>query len=504
MKNLKYAFALSLLSVASQAFAQYEVDALRFSRTQFGGPARTLGIGGANVAVGADLGNLSSNPAGLGLFQRSEFSFTPGTGLGNTESTGLGATTTDSRNSLHVGSLGAAFTNRRPDSDTANPWRAGTFAVGLTRLNDFNTSFRYNGRAEVGSDIFERLSQDRGQTLDDLAFNTYLTDTDSRNRTVISQPFENVGANAGYLNQSETVVTTGSQTQFDFGYGASYHDKLYIGGAIGIVSTRYNSTSTFQANDPDPGTGPGTSFSNLTLRDDLHTQGSGFNARLGVIYRLTDIVRLGAAVHSPTYMRLTESYSSSLQASFNRPVTVDGQQYSSASDQSDLGDFDYTLTTPSRASGGATVLVGKYGFLSGDVEYVDYSQARLSNDNTAEDPNNTGSRYDFGPHNDAIRSLYRSAVNLRVGGEARYDAFRFRLGYARYGDPYQANDFDRTRQYVTGGLGLRQNNFFVDVAGVYNTDKRFYRPYELTNGRGPVISVDANRFTTSVTAGITF
>jgi hypothetical protein len=201
-------------------------------------------------------------------------------------------------------------------------------------------------------------------------------------------------------------------------------------------------------------------------------------------------------------MRLTESYRSSLQTSFNRPITVDGQQYSSASDESDLGDFDYTLTSPFRASGGATVLVGKYGFLSGDVEYVDYSQARLSNDNTTEDTN--GNTYDFGPHNDAIQDLYRSTVNLRVGGEARYDAFRFRLGYARYGDPYQTNDFDRTRQYVTGGLGLRQNNFFVDLAGVYNTDKRFYRPYEVSNGRGPVISVDGSRFTTSVTAGIIF
>ena len=80
---------LSLALVAGQAshaFAQGASDALRYSRLQFGGPARTQGIAGANVALGADFGNLSSNPAGLGLYQRSEFHVAPGLWFGKDRS----------------------------------------------------------------------------------------------------------------------------------------------------------------------------------------------------------------------------------------------------------------------------------------------------------------------------------------------------------------------------------------------------------------------------------
>ncbi|TGE15663.1 OmpP1/FadL family transporter [Hymenobacter elongatus] len=498
MKNLKYLLAVAFVGQASYGFAQYQVDALRFSQTQFGGTARTLGSGGANVAVGGDLGSLSTNPAGLGMYQRSEFSFSPGLGLGSTESKAFGTTTTDVRNSLHIGSLGAAFAKRRPDSDPT-PWRGGTFAIGLTRVNDFNQSFRYGGKPAINQDILQRLSEDRGEALDDLAYDTYLTERDSKG-TYIPADFSKTGE----LSQQETVLTTGSQTQYDFGYGASYRDQLYVGGAIGIVTTTFNSTSTLTAADPaqpDPNT-TGTAFGTLTYRETLETRGAGLNVRVGAIYRPNDILRIGAAIQSPTYMGFSETYGSSLNTTFDRAVVVDGKSYTSASASTDPGEFSYVLTTPFRASGGIAAVIGKHGFVSGDVEYVDYGQARLSNDNSDPAAVNT---FDFGPDNDNVRQLYRSTMNVRVGGELRFDVFRLRAGYARYGDPYKENAFDRTRNYFTAGAGIRQNNFFVDVAGVYGTNKRFYSPYALDNPQDvPVVSVDGNRYTTTVTAGWTF
>ncbi|WP_400192632.1 OmpP1/FadL family transporter [Hymenobacter sp. B81] len=500
MKNLKYWLAVALMGQASYSFAQYETDALRFSRTQFGGTARTLGSGGANVAVGADLSNLVSNPAGLGLFQRSEFSFSPGLGLDQTRSRAFGNQTTDARNRLHVASLGAVFANRRPDGD-GSPWRGGSLAVGLTRINDFNTTFRYRGRPEVSQDILQRLSEDRGLDLDDLAYETFLTDVytgrNGADSTGLSAPFRNTGR----LDQDETVVTTGSQTQFDIGYGASYLDKLYVGGSFGIVSVRYNSTSTLGATDPTPinNADPGTSFASLTLRDVLETRGSGVNFKVGAIYRPNDVVRIGASVQTPTFMTLSETYSSSLKATFDKPVTVDGQSYSSADAKTDPGQFDYVLTSPFRASGGVAVVAGKYGFFSGDVEYVNYGQARLSNDSES-----TLGEYDFGPTNDAVRRLYQSAVNLRLGAEGRFDIFRVRAGYARYGDPYANSDFDRTQQYYTGGIGVRQKNAFFDLAGVYSKANRFYQPYTLADDSQPRVQVEGSRFTTTVTLGLLF
>ncbi|TGE20611.1 hypothetical protein E5K00_21695 [Hymenobacter aquaticus] len=503
MKNLKYLLAVAFVGQASYGFAQYQVDALRFSQTQFGGTARTLGSGGANVAVGADLGSLVTNPAGLGMYQRSEFSFSPGLGLGSTESTGLGTTTSDNRNSLFIGSLGAAFVNRRPDSDNNN-WRGGTFALGLTRLNDFNQRFRYRGKPSAEQDIFQRLSERKDRVgydpdpLDDLAYNTYLTEKDSKGYYVPAD----YKASRGNLNQEETVLTTGSQTQFDLGYGASYRDRLYIGGAIGIISTRYSSTSTLTANDPAaPSAAVGTAFGSLSYRETLETRGAGINARIGAIYRANDVIRVGASIQTPTYMTLSETYGESMNVTYDQPIdTGGGKTITSASEASDPGEFNYALTTPFKASGGVAAIIGKHGFVSGDVEYLNYGSARLSNDNS--DPA-VSNDYFFDTDNDNIRQLYRSAVNVRVGGELRFDIFRLRAGYARYGDPYKQNDFDRTQNYFTAGAGIRQSNFFVDVAGVYGTSKRFYSPYALENG-APVIGIDGNRYTTTVTAGWTF
>lgn len=511
MKNLKYWLAVALMSPASYGFAQYQADALRFSQTQPSGTARSLGVAGANVAVGADLGNLVTNPAGLGLFQRSEVSFTPGIGIGNTNSQAFGNSVTDSRNSLHVASFGAAFTTRRPDGDS-NPWRGGTLALALNRVNDFNQQFRYRGSVPGGpsgrgSNILNYL--DRGivasqsSDLDNLAYEAFLTDEDADGVYVPGTDFGQ--ALDGALNQEESVLTTGSQTQFDIGYGANYRDRLYIGGAIGLISTRFSSTSTLSAVDPSPAsTNSGTAFGSLSYREALETRGTGINARIGAIYRLNDAVRLGASVQTPTFAGLTRTNNSSLNVVYDKPISVQGKTYTSGDAVTDFQPFDYTLTSPFRASGGAAVVVGKHGFLSGDVEYVNYGQARLSSDNSNPAPT-SGPAIDISDENDDIRNFYQSAVNLRVGGELRLDIFRVRAGFARYGDPYKDSSRDRTQNYYTGGVGLRQKNFYLDLAGVYGTTKRYYNPYVMPNPADtPEVVVDANRFTTTVTAGFLF
>ena len=501
MKNLKYWLAAAFLGPASYSFAQqapqgYAVDALRFSQTQPSGTARSLGIGGATVAMGADLGSLVTNPAGLGLYQRSEFSFTPGLGLGSTDSNYLGSTATDTRNSLHIASMGAVFVNRKPDSDN-NPWRGGSLALGLNRISDYNQNLRYRGTAGPNQNILNRLENDRETDLDDLAFEAYLTERDSRGTYV---PSDYSQALQGSLVQEGTVQVSGSQTQFDIGYGASYRDKLYLGGGIGLTNVRYNSVTTLSATDPSaaaPNT-PGTAFQSLAYRETLETRGAGVNARIGAIYRANDAVRVGVSVQTPTYMQLAETYGSSINATFDTPIQPEpgpgAKTYTATSAVSKPGEFDYVLTSPFRASGGVAVVVGKYGFLSGDAEYVNYGQARLSNNNY----NN-----DFGLDNDDVRNLYQSAVNLRVGGELRFDIFRLRAGYARYGDAYKQSGYDRTQSYFTGGAGIRQNSFFLDVAGVYGTSKRFYSPYTLSSNT-PVVNVNGTKFTTTFTAGFLF
>ena len=73
----KHLIALSFVLVNTGVFAQGIDDVVRYSQTNTGGTALSLGMGGATGAVGADFSNAASNPAGLGLFRQSEFAATP-------------------------------------------------------------------------------------------------------------------------------------------------------------------------------------------------------------------------------------------------------------------------------------------------------------------------------------------------------------------------------------------------------------------------------------------
>ncbi len=519
MKKRIFWLSLALgVGSASHAFAQDASDALRYSRLQFGGPARTQGIGGANVALGADFGNLTSNPAGLGMYQKSEAHFTPGLGLGQGEAGIEGnaaAKQTEDKNSFHIGSAGLVLASRHPDNDQSTNWRGGAFALGFTRLADFNTASRYQGSINNNQSFLARLQPDasvRGQaffnSLDKqvndnnftsrlgLAYGAFLANIiTGRNRLDSAVVLRRQG---NVLNQSEVITNSGSLSQFDLGYGASYRDRLYIGGAIGIVSSNYTQLRTLVEADNDLN----THFNSLTSQTTLKTTGSGFNARVGMIYRVTDVLRLGASVQTPTFMRLNDTFDESLTSNFSAQGTDRVPSDLPVGDTRVVrptNEFTYNLTTPFRANGGAAVTLGKHGFVTGDVEYVGYGQARLRTQTPNVDDDAA-----FAIENSNIRARYKNTINLRFGAEGRFDIFRVRLGYARYGDPYKADTKgERAQNFYTAGAGLRQGNFFLDAAAVYTTFDQSYTPYSL-NGLEPLVKVNNNRYTTSITAGITF
>ena len=514
---------LPLALGASRAFAQDEADALRYSRLQFGGSARTLGIGGANVALGADYGSVSSNPAGLGLYQKSEIQITPGFGVSsgdgqmlnpgvNRPSTPMSALS-QSANNFNL-SGGAVFSGRRNRQNADSDWKGGAFAIGFTRVADFNAGSNYQDNVGDDRSLLQRLreprttltgtgngsilDQDKNKSyynLDGIAYGSFLTIIGKG-----KQGQDSIGTERrnGPIGQGERITNTGSMTQFDLAYGGSYRDKLYIGVGLGIVSSNFRQRRDLTETEADPS----TALNNFTLRDEVHTDGSGFNARLGLIYRLSDAVRLGASVQTPTWMRLTDTYSSSIVTNFDAVPNVPASQESATTG---TNQYAYKIRTPFRANGGVAVTIGKYGFLTGDVEYVGYQQARLDSD-----PNNSlGDNASFATTNAYIAQAFDKAVNLRVGGEARLDIFRVRAGFAHYGSPYSTSSANPSftnlaQNYYTAGLGVRTGSFFVDLAGVYTRYNTYYSPYLLKSANEPVIQVQNSRFTVTATAGLTF
>jgi len=485
MKSINILTGLALLCLAGTASAQNQVDALRYSQVGLGGTARVQGIGGAQAALGADAGNLAGNPAGLGMFRRSEFTFSPSVHFNNTTSQVEGNEFVDQRNNLNVSGLSLVFSNRKSDGTEGN-WRGGSFGIGFTRQNHFQNKFNYQrSTGETEFTILESIAEKASQTglsdgnnlftLQDLAYDSYLINEGNSGYSAVLRN--------GRIQQSEDVVSRGAQNQWDFAYGASYRDLVHIGGSIGISSLRYNQQRIYRESENDVT----TDFESLTLDDEFTTTGTGINAKVGVIVRPSDLVRFGASIQSPTYYAMHDSYITRLQA----------QEQEFHDLETDPGEYDYSLTTPMRATAGIAVFAGKYGFLTGDVEYVDYSKARLADNESSSE---------FSGVNNTISTAYKSAVNVKVGAEGRFDIFRVRAGVALFGDPYQNSDFDRQRTYITGGVGIKQQNYFVDLAlvnGKYNT---VYSPYTFADPdlQKPVVTTKNRDNNVMLTLGVNF
>ncbi|KAA9331859.1 OmpP1/FadL family transporter [Adhaeribacter soli] len=509
MKNLKIiAAGLALLAWSGKAMAQNETDALRYSLLGFGGTARVQGLAGAQTALGADASTMAGNPAGLGLYRKSEVTFSAGLNFNETKSRFGGISTPDSRNNFNIPQLGIVFADRKPD-EVEGKWRGGSFGIGFTRLNSFQSRTSYETNLADQNSFLQSLQDnitnfgitkaeldaeygnngDNITTTEGLAYATFLIDAD----TLTGKLF--VPGRKGIVNQQESIFRRGAQNQWDFSYGASYLDKLFIGGSLGLVTVRYEQertlTETSAQEEPV--------LANYTLTDYFKTSGAGINFRVGLIYKPVDALRIGANIQTPTFMGLTDYYNSDIETNY-RPDVVSPSRFTARTID---GQFEYNLTTPFRANGGLAYFIGKYGFVSADIEYVDYGDARFSFSDDNPYGYDPGTKY-FRAQNSRISSTYGSALNYRVGAEARFDVFRVRGGFAYYGDPYKTSNVERNRKYFTGGIGLKESNYFIDAAYVFSKYNSYYSPYSLNDNSQPVINTDNNNSSFVVTAGFNF
>ncbi|MCD8569275.1 MAG: hypothetical protein LRY50_13490 [Geovibrio sp.] len=107
--------SLALVLIAVSAFdagAQNENDALRYGRYYYTGTARYASMSGAFGAFGSDISNLANNPAGLGVYRKSQFTLTPGVSVNSTKSTFQNETSQDSRSSFNLANMGFVFSSK--------------------------------------------------------------------------------------------------------------------------------------------------------------------------------------------------------------------------------------------------------------------------------------------------------------------------------------------------------------------------------------------------------
>jgi hypothetical protein len=458
----KICLTLTLLGMlAGATFAQNQLDALRYSRLNPSGTARFVAMGGAFGALGSDFSALSVNPGGIGLYRSSEFSITPSFSTTTTESKLNGNFREDSRYNFNLGNVGIIMTNNPGLKNPNSPWKNMQFAFGLNRLANFNNRVQMNSNNNVSSYLSSYPGMANGQSPNALGrFDTYLAySTDLLFVTDSATWAYGVDLPYGGVNQRKTIESKGSMNEMIFTFGGNYNDRLYIGATLGVPFIRYEEVATYAESKLE---GEGTVFKNLKRVDNLETTGTGINFKFGMIVRATNWLRLGGAVHTPTFFSsMSDTYSSSLTSGFENGYT--------ATESAD-GYFEYELNTPFRAIGSLGFVIGKSGIISADYEFVDYQTARLRS-----------REYDFYNENESIRDQFQKTNNLRLGTEWRYGGLSFRGGYAFQDNPYKSGVNSALTSY-SFGLGVREENFYVDLAWVHSYyDDEYYMYSGLVN-----------------------
>ena len=227
-------------------------------------------------------------------------------------------------------------------------------------------------------------------------------------------------------------------------------------------------------------------FNELAYEELLSTTGVGINLKLGMIYRINQMIRLGLAVHTPTGYNLTDNFTTSVTYDY-----TDADNDGPVTGSSPEGNFDYRFRSPWRVIGSAAILVKRQGFLSAELEWVDYSANSFNltaNSSSQED------REFEEELNGQIENDFSSTMNLRIGGEYVLKKMRLRAGLNLNGDP--AEGLEEARSSISLGLGLQEESFSLDLAFRRNEKQETLVPYELNGQASQVADLDfaSNQF----------
>ncbi len=460
MKKLKCFALITLWSFCVfSSRAQNEVDALRYSFRETPMTARSLGMGGAFGAIGADLSSFFHNPAGIGFYKRGGAEFSLGLNDQQANSSYMGTGADNSKTHLTLNNIGLIGSEDTEDSD----WPAFNFGVAYSKTNNYYENLSMRGTSE--SSLLTPFSiQANGILPNEL--NDYFPFTAglAYNSGVIL-PNDTLGTyyeptSAGEIKQAKNITRIGSQGETAFGFGANYRDFLFFGMTINLMNVRFREKSTYTEDYSSD-----QFVNSFNYTEDLRSDGTGVNAKFGVIVKPSKWMRVGVAYHAPTRFTLHETYTTSLTAKTSQGT---GDKF-----ESPQLITDYSIRTPSLLMANAAFILGKIGVISADYEYTNFDRIKMFGAATND--------YDYSSENKTISSIYRSTHKIRVGMEMRF------LGtyYLRAGAIYQQNPFVNSAGAVnnpfityTGGLGFRNDYFFVDLGVGYITKETTYYMYD--------------------------
>ena len=408
---------LAGISASALFFAQ-DVSIIRNTSTIYDnisslGTARYSAMAGSMGALGGDASVLNTNPAGLGVFITDDISAS--LAINSTKSTAslAGKSTSQNISKANLGNANGVLSFQTKENSA---WKF------------VNVGINY-----VTQNVSDKLQSPGNANI------------------IVGQGSTNPSAFEGHLYE-----TIGHRSKLNLGIGGNYDNKIYIGAAVNFSSVNIEQYDEVKVSSLNTGRAKYFSRQNTPYIEDA----DGFSLSLGVIGKLSNAVRLGASIESPTWYSVDREYNYyKLNGSI---LSINGYTESR------------TFRTPTKLTLSGAFIPNKH--FAFNVDYrVDLGK-----------PNFGGGAADV-QLNNFYESAYKAQHEVRIGGEYRIKSFRIRGGYAFTTSPFKDHTekmFDNNAnvvngklsnyivgktQVISGGIGYDFKLFYIDASYQHRT-----------------------------------
>lgn len=429
MKFFRYSFWL-LLIINISVLAQNHNDVLRLSEPGIDAGARALGMGNAYTALSNDFSGVQFNPAGIGLAKDPEItgSFNYNTMLNNSYLYDSRTTKEFSENKMKLNDFGAVF---------PLPTQRGSmvFAFGYTTVKNFNSGTRFNDFNDGDHSMIQSLLG-----YDDISYSLFLTDESGENTPI-----------QGNLRQLGNTRESGKLGAWSISGAVEVAKNIFMGATINVFSGTYsydrqyweedtgnNYISTVLTDPNDPET---ADFNKFYLNDIINWDIAGWEAKIGMMYVLSNESTIGLSIKFPSKYQLTENYFVDATSEFGTGLDV-------VLDPPIENLLEYDISTPFEFAVGHALNLGPF-LLSADLKYIDYTQMEFDEGL---------SQADMSQIKRDIKDLFDGQISYNLGAEFEVpyasESLVFRAGYFNVPSPYKNDPSGYDKKYFTLGFGI--------------------------------------------------
>lgn len=523
MKNKKMFLAvIGLCLTLVPVTAQTVYDAAKIADKDLNGTARFVGMGGAMSALGGDISTIGTNPAGIGIYRSHDVMTSFSLSSFGTDANYMGNNLSTSKMKGSYDNLGFVLSTKIGNKTTL---RYVNFGFNYHKSNSFYGNMEMGGDLGKQSQSYYMAQQAAGieswgnspytdvnigwlsvlgydgwlitDITTDKTGTPYLDEDGNQINDVNGNPlYRTPGVYYGLYdngNASYRSEQRGGIEQYDFNISFNIKDRVYLGLTLGAYSVDYNKYTTY-----------GESYENgeyYSLTSNNQIVGAGFDVKVGAIIRPFEYspLRVGLAVHTPTFYSLDYKTRAYVESSLYDPVTGKNEAASVATENIVDGDMirEFRLQTPWLYNVSLGYTIGNSWALGAEYEYQDYSSMEFR------DPQGFSDSFEF---ENSTTAMLKGVHTFRAGLEYKViPQFAIRAGYNYRSALFNKDafkdlpinsiqtdtDFSNTQALnnYTVGIGYRGSMFYADLAYKFTSCKSDFYPFVNMNQTDNVLEI---------------